>query len=134
MRWFQGFIVLPNNEEQVAKVEEALKGISYEKIWLFIPTLDWGNDKEKNKKFIEDMADETLRKGKFLGIYTSERGWRSAVGDWARGSRYSLWWIKHDGNPLFNNFKPFGGWYHCFIKEYSPKRSKCFEYFQRNYR
>ena len=60
--------LLPNNEEQVAKVEEALKEISYGKIWLFIPTLGWESDKEKNKKFIEDMADETLRKKKFLGI------------------------------------------------------------------
>ncbi|KNC50224.1 lysozyme [Thecamonas trahens ATCC 50062] len=96
-------------------------------VWLDIegPGLYWGHDLDANAQFIQDLISEARAVGFHLGMYTSLSQYPGIVGSGTFASDLPLWYADYDGVPSFDDFRPFNGWSHPAIKQFSDAGSKC---------
>lgn len=94
-------------------------------IWLDIEIFNWFDDKNRNRRFFEDLLS-ALEHYLPIGVYTNQNNWSVIMGsDYNGGSSFPLWYAHYDGQPSFADFKPFGGWHNPTIKQFAGDENIC---------
>eukprot|EP01129_Flabellula_baltica_P017318 TRINITY_DN9566_c0_g1_i1.p1 TRINITY_DN9566_c0_g1~~TRINITY_DN9566_c0_g1_i1.p1 ORF type:complete len:220 (-),score=52.09 TRINITY_DN9566_c0_g1_i1:17-655(-) len=115
-----------NPEGQVRALMDHIRGEPYGMVWLDVERYAWTSSLTTNRNFITAMANEVIRNGKAVGIYTNYYNWQEIVGlGWTGVSQHPLWYAHYDGVPNYNDFRSFGGWSKPSIKQYVGDASEC---------
>jgi len=115
-----------NPAAQAQGLVNHLRGHPYGMIWLDIETYAWSHDHASNQRFISGLINELKSLGQHIGIYTNLNNWANIVGvGWNGAHEYPLWYAHYDGQPNFNDFRPFGGWSRPNIKQYAGDVKVC---------
>ena len=112
-------------------------GVQYGRVWLDIewnltPPCEWNiSDPAGNCRFLGQLLDAVVAKGRYVGVYCGPVFWNEYMGgdNCTVGKEYPLWWARYDGMPTnYSDFIPFGGWDSPNIKQYRggwPKDNVC---------
>ncbi|CAG9314783.1 unnamed protein product [Blepharisma stoltei] len=108
-----------NPAKQAQDLVTALKGQTYDSIWIDVETYQWSSNVQANQAFITTLANTLKSLGQSVGIYTSRAEWSTIVGlNWSGVSWAGLWYYHYDNQQNFMDFQPFGGWEMADMKQY----------------
>jgi hypothetical protein len=61
-------------------------------------------------KFFSEAADEIVKQGYKVGIYSSASQWAPIMCGYQGFKHLPLWYAHYDGKRDFSTFREFGGW------------------------
>jgi GH25 family lysozyme M1 (1,4-beta-N-acetylmuramidase) len=120
--------------DQVDSFIDNLGDTFYSYVWVDIeqnpsPGCSWSSyTADQNCKFIGELVDRILLRGKYPGFHSSNTMWNQVFGNAAACSVYSdypLWYANYNGQQSYDDFVSFGGWTSPSRKQYQADVSVC---------
>jgi hypothetical protein len=111
-----------------SEIKEENLAVSYGMLWLDVEgTQYWGSDQQANSDFLEAMANQGIKRGITLGVYTSKSQWTPITGNSKILGNLPLWYPHYEqpSNPSYSDFVAFGGWSKPAIKQYQNTHTLC---------
>jgi GH25 family lysozyme M1 (1,4-beta-N-acetylmuramidase) len=107
-------------------------------IWLDIEGRNFWGTCPENIKFFSEAADEIVKQGFKVGIYSSASQWAPILCGYQGFKHLPLWYAHYDGKRDFTTFQEFGGWTRKenppIIKQYlGDVKSPCGTTIDKNY-
>jgi len=97
-----------------------------DQLWITVWTGNtWPPFIDKNIIYLRKMANEVIKLGYRVGIYTMRSHWDCIMGLSTNFTDTDLWYISLDDKANFNDFQTFGGWTKPIMKSYGSSQSKC---------
>jgi GH25 family lysozyme M1 (1,4-beta-N-acetylmuramidase) len=96
----------------------------------------WTSSHSLNQQFFASLLHGAAQHGVVAGVYSNWVQWPAIFGSFNVPSQVPLWYPHYDGQPTFNDFKPFGGFSRSdvVIKQFSDKGAKCSSSYDINWR
>ena len=102
-------------------------------LWLNIEGI-WNNNTDKNIQFLDELIQQINSSAVRFGINTSRYHWTSIMNNVTKFSSDSpLWYVHHDNDQSFEDFRAFGGWKRPSMKQFIRDVKKCGVVFDKNF-
>jgi hypothetical protein len=113
-------------KDQSTEFINAIKAVTYAKIWIVIGVPGWREFKAFNQAYLEELIGYLTKTGKKVGILSSKFQWEDTFGpSYSGAAKLDLMYESLNKDASFKDYKPFGGWKTPVAKHYESGASVC---------